>query len=130
MEKELVLKFKEAQDNKERMTRIKAQAEKDYEIAKANLVDYMNSKGIKRTATYEGIGFVGLDEPRLRAYVEVANRERLMDWLRSIDRPDVIREDVHMGTLSVFVKEWMGLGKELPDYVTTTIQSTAKFHER
>lgn len=125
-ERELVQKYKEAKIRLEQLKIDKAQAEKDFTRIQEQLVEDLKARDAKSTANYEGIGRISLEKPRLFANVLKENQDFLFDYLKSIERDDLIKPNVHPSTLSSFVGEMVLEGKEVPDFITVSYKTTTR----
>lgn len=114
-EKELVLEYKLAKDEVERLEDESKKAKSRFEIAQAKLVEELQSKGASKTAKYDGVGTITLMKPSVGARSE--NEDVLFDYLKQIGRNDLIKPTVHHKTLSSFVKEMLDAGMEIPDFI-------------
>lgn len=114
-EKELVLEYKLAKDEVERLDEESKKAKDRFEKAQAKLVEELQTKGASKTAKYDGIGTITLMKPLVGARSE--NEDVLFEYLKKIGRDDLIKPTVHHKTLSSFVKEMLENGKEIPDFI-------------
>lgn len=114
-ERELVLEYKLAKDEVERLEDESKKAKNRFEIAQAKLVEELQSKGASKTAKYDGVGTITLMKPLVGARSE--NEDVLFDYLKQIGRDDLIKPTVHHKTLSSFVKEMLDAGMEIPDFI-------------
>ena len=114
-ERELVLEYKLAKDDVERLEDESKKAKNRFEIAQAKLVEELQSKGASKTAKYDGVGTITLMKPSVGARSE--NEDVLFDYLKQIGRDDLIKPTVHHKTLSSFVKEMLDGGQEIPDFI-------------
>ena len=130
MEKELLEQFAKARETLERLKDEKSEAEKSFLLAKLKLIEYMSQAGISSTAKHDGIGFVTMEKPVIRASCTVDNKESLFTWLKSIGRDDLIRYDVHPATLSSFVGETLEQGVSMPEFLTYYLEPRVKFYAR
>lgn len=126
-EKELLMRYKTAKENKERLTTEKTNAEKEFDTIKFILVEYLVERGQKSTAKYEGIGHVSLDKPEVRARVLKEDEEKLFEFLRENDYGAVIKPTVHHSTLSSAISELMKAGIEMPEFLKIDEVRTPKF---
>ena len=114
-ERELVLEYKLAKDDLERLEDDSKKAKARFEIAQAKLIEELQSKGASKTAKYDGVGTITLMKPSVGAKSE--NEDVLFDYLKQIGRDDLIKPTVHHKTLSSFVKEMLDAGMEIPDFI-------------
>lgn len=104
--------------------------EKDLQRTIDELVDMMTIEGKTETATYDGIGFIKIREPRIFARCNSEYFEDLKSWLKSIGRDDVIKETVHPSSLSQVVKEYITEGKDLPEIISYYIKPQITVYDR
>lgn len=114
-EKDLVLEYKLAKDELERLDDETKKAKERFDKAQLKLVEELQSKGASQTAKYDGIGRITIMKPLVGARSE--NEDVLFDYLKQIGRDDLIRPTVHHKTLSSFVKEMLEGGQEIPDFI-------------
>lgn len=96
---------------------------KEYDALEVQLIEYMNERDMRRTATFDGIGHATLERPRLYASVTEENKSEVFKWLHGIGRGDLIRETVHPSTLSTFVREMQENGKEVSDKISVFLKT-------
>lgn len=114
-EKDLVLEYKLAKDELERLEDESKKAKERFDKAQLKLVEELQTKGASQTAKYDGIGRITIMKPLVGARSE--NEDVLFDYLKQIGRDDLIRPTVHHKTLSSFVKEMLEGGQEIPDFI-------------
>lgn len=114
-EKELVLEYKLAKDEVDRLDDESKKAKDRFEKAQAKLVEELQSKGASQTAKYDGVGRITILKPLVGARSE--NEDVLFEYLKKIGRDDLMKLTVHHKTLSSFVKEMLENGKEIPDFI-------------
>jgi len=114
-EKELVLEYKLAKDEVERLEEESKKAKDRFEKAQDKLVEELQTKGASQTAKYDGIGRITIMKPLVGARSK--DEDVLFDYLKQIGRDDLIKQTVHHRTLSSFVKEMLETGKEIPDFI-------------
>jgi len=129
-EKDLVIRFSEAQARKAAAKLEEAEAEKELNNVERELVEFLQAGDKTSTARYEGIGFCTMKKPVIRASCLVDNKPDLFEYLESISRGDMIKRDVHSGTLSTFVKEMLLEGEELPKIINYYLQTKIGFYKR
>lgn len=114
-EKDLVLEYKLAKDELERLEDESKKAKERFDKAQLKLLEELQAKGASQTAKYDGIGRITIMKPLVGARSE--NEDVLFDYLKQIGRDDLIRPTVHHKTLSSFVKEMLEGGQEIPDFI-------------
>jgi hypothetical protein len=116
-EMDLVRQFKEAKDRLDKAEAEFDAAQKVYDELETWLIEVMVAKDETSTSRYEGLGHVTMRVPKLNASVVVDRQGELFEYLRSIGRGDLIKEQVHAGTLSTFVGECFDKGIVLPKFI-------------
>jgi hypothetical protein len=116
-EVDLVRKLKEAKDRLDKSEAECKDAQKAFDEIETQLIEVMVAKDETSTSRYEGLGHVTMHTPRLYSSVLVNNQDELFKYLRSIGRGDLIKEQVHSGTLSTFIGECFDKGIVLPKFI-------------
>lgn len=114
-ERELVLEYKLAKDEVEKLEDSLKTAKDRFDKAQLALVEELQSKGASQTAKYDGVGRISILKPLVGA--RSLNEEQLFDYLKQIGRDDLMKLTVHHKTLSSFVKERLEEGSEIPDFI-------------
>lgn len=125
---ELVTAFKQAKDKKTEVKMLFDEASAKYEQLELELIEYMQATNIIKTAEFAELGYVTLVKPQLFANYLIENQEKLFDFLRGIDRADLIKTSVNSKSLSTFIKERMELGGEIPEYISIFLKPSARFY--
>lgn len=119
-ERSLVEKFfKLSKERKQLEFQFKAVG-KEFRATAIELSEFLNAQEKTATATYEEMGYVSLSKPRVSASCAAEDKERLFEFLRSVDRSDIIKTDVNARSLTTFVKEVLEnseMGIEIPDFI-------------
>ena len=117
-ERELVVKFKAAKE-------ILDIAKKALEVAQANhdalndqLLKLLEDDDKKSSAKYEGIGHVTKIEGQVYASILKGMQDDVLNYLRQIERDDMIKTVVHPATLTAFVNQRLKENEPLPPGVT------------
>ncbi len=119
-ERTLLEKFIEVSRQREKLKLELKAAQKEFAKAGIELIEMLNAHDKTETATYEGLGYGLLAKPRLQASCSQENKEKLFEFLREIDRADIIKTDVNAQSLTSFVREVMEdpeTGVRLPDFI-------------
>lgn len=117
-ERELVLEYKTAKDEVEKLEDSLKTAKDRFDKAQVALVEELQSKGASQTAKYDGVGRITILKPLVGA--RSLDEEKLFTFLRNSGRDDLIKLTVHHKTLSSFVKEQLDagdLGIKLPEFI-------------
>jgi septal ring factor EnvC (AmiA/AmiB activator) len=127
-ERELVIKYSQAKrditDLKERLSAAQA----DLNDSEAKLLTMLDEESKNATASYEGVGQIKSQKPKLYASVLAENREVLAEYLNSINRNDMVTKYVFPNTLSSFVKEKIECGETVPDYIQYYLKPSLKLY--
>lgn len=129
-ERELVAEYRKTRDELDVINTRKKELEKKSAGIEAKLVEIMTEKQATSTAKYQGVGFVGLEKPRIYGSIPVENIEQAFEYFRSIGLSDIIKESIHPGTLSSYVKETIENGGEVPEFISYYMKPTVKLYRR
>lgn len=128
-ERDLVIEYRDASKQHKKSEEEAKAASKLKEKAQFALIEYLEDKGAKSTAKYQGIGCVTLVKPRLYAQCNKEHEKKLFAFLKEQHREDLIKTSVHGGSLSSFIKECLGEGLELPEFIKYHLKSTVRLTE-
>jgi len=130
-EQELVIAIQKAQELKSSLKEKSTSCQKDLDKAQDELGALMEAQGKTTTAKYEGVGFVTLGTPKIRASYHKEDEAKVFEYLRGEGRDDMIKESVHPSSLSSFVKELIQVEcKNPPDCINHYLQPQVKFFAR
>lgn len=127
-EVELVRRFRDAKDRLDKAEAEVEAAEKEYDELETWLMEVMMAKDETKTSEFEGLGHVTMWVPRLYPTVLVENQDQLFKYLREIGRGDLIKEQVHSGTLGTFICECFDKGVVLPRFIGYYFQNKLQFY--
>lgn len=122
---ELVKEFHEIRSQRKEL---EAQLEIVNEKAKAveeRILEVFSAQDKKGSAKYEGLGWVTIGKPQIRASLTEEVRNDAFKYLRSIKRGDLIKETVNAKSLSTFVGSMLEEGKEIPGCIPYTLVTNA-----
>ena len=128
-ERSLVLELKQAKEAKIKVKETLDVLEKHIAKVETDLFDLLEAKQAKSTSKYEGIGYAQIQKPRLYASCNEENMPKLIEYLISIDRGDMIKTIVKPQTLSAFVAEQLQNGTEINASVSYYLKPTIKLYE-
>lgn len=114
-ERELLARFKSTREHKESTAAVAADASKEHEAVKAELIKFLVDNG-KPNVEYEGLGKASLTT-HFSATVEEEHREKFREWLREKGYGAIIKEAIDYRTLSSTIKEMLKEGEDIPEYV-------------
>lgn len=126
-EKELLAKFKKTREIKEDTAATAAQASKDHEAVKAELIKFLVDNG-KPNVEYEGLGKASLTQ-HFSATVDEEHRKEFFTFLDSIGYGAIIKETIDYRTLSTTVKELLKEGVEIPEYVKQSEYANIQYRQ-
>lgn len=132
-EKVIFLKYAYADNQKDKTKAAATDAEKAFKIVKAELINYLVAQEKAATARYDGIGFVSLTLPEVRAYVLKENEDKLFEFLKEKGYGAIIKPSVHHATLSNCIDEIrkaLKQGEQLPEYINVAELPNCKFYSR
>ena len=117
-EKNMILFYKDACSQVDILEEQLKDAKKNKYLTEFKLIEHLRDSGADKTASYDGLGSVTAVKPRLYASCPQENNPQLFDWLRSIDRAEIIKPTVHSGSLSTLIKENVEEGIAPPEFVS------------
>lgn len=129
MEKELVEKYRELRATKKRLEDQLSVCNEQVDEAEKKLVDHLNDNDKKRTATYEGLGFVSLVKPALYVSCPEENKPLLFDYLKEHDASDLVKPTVHNGSLRFFIAREIEEGREVPKFINYFTKQKVKLYK-
>lgn len=129
-EQELVSQYKAQNEAVKELEAKLKEADKALEETKAKLTELMQAQGKERTATYEGVGYVSLIKPKVRANCLEEFKPNLFEYLRYIGREDLVKETVNPQSLSSFVKEKLENGDSLPEFINYYLEPQIRFYSK
>lgn len=95
--------------------------------AEERLLKFMDDKGIKATAKYDGIGRLTIIAPMLRVSIEEGKDAEAFEYLRSSGEADSIKQSVNWKTLASIMKAKVEANEPLPDCFTYYFQQQSRF---
>lgn len=117
-ERDLVAQFRECKAKLEVAKEQEALASAELTKAESALLEHLEAHQATATATYDGLGYVKLQKPRLYASVAQENLPALLDYLKLEAREDLIKTSVNPQSLSSYVAERIEQGLPAPVGVT------------
>lgn len=129
-EYDLIVMFKEAKDKVDKLDEQLSLAKKERDEAEQKLLELMQAEGKESSAKYEGLGFITVTKPVVYASFIKENEPVVFDFLKSVDRADLIKETVNTRSLSSFVKEILEEGKPIPEFINYYLKSGIRFYAK
>ncbi len=114
-EKELLLKVREVKLELDAVTTRKVQLENEFKLLKYIVSNYLFDIDAKTTAKYDGIGFITLKAPLIRAEMNMEQEEAIFDFIRKMGEPEIIKLSVHHSALDGFVGRCIDKGVHIPE---------------
>lgn len=127
-EQDLIVKFRDAKEKVDALKLQLSEAQRECDEAENKLLELMQVEGKESSARYEGLGFVTMMKPALYANYLKENEDQVFEYLRTIDRADLIKETVNTRSLSSFVKESLEKGVPLPEIITYYLKPSLRFY--
>lgn len=127
-ERDLVIDFRNAKDRRDKIKDLLATVQQEVDKAENALIETLHAQDKTATAKFEGIGYCGLVKPRLYASFDKENEAKVFDYLRDLDREDLIKETVNFQSLSSFVKERIDGGETVSDILKYYLKQSARFY--
>lgn len=124
----LMVNFKTAREKLLNLKEQATEAQKEFDQAESQLVDYLRENGKEATARYQGIGYIGLNRPVIYASIAAEKKDEAFKFLRARKRSDLIQKTVNARSLSVFVKELMEAGRKVPECISYYLKTSARFY--
>lgn len=127
-EQELIVKYK---DTQEFVTSLKAKlqdAQGELDKVSEEIRELMEAQDKKSTAKYEGLGYITLAVPYVRASYKKDNETVVFGYLEEVGRGDLVKQTVTSGALSSFVKGLLEEGKKVPEYISYYLQPNIRFY--
>lgn len=127
-ERELLLSLKAARELKDKYEALLKAAKEDYDAAEQAIIEHLEGIGADSTASFDGIGYASLAKPRVFASCLKENEDALKEWLKEKKREDLIKEQVHAGSLSAFVAELIESGHKIPEFINYYLKTKVTLH--
>lgn len=116
-ELDLVLAFREAKAKRDEAEEAFNEAKSVFEAIKERAYARLTEEGKDKTAKYEGLGYIGVYKPRLRASFEEESRDLVFQFVRRRGRKDLIKKTVNAQSLSAFIGELIESGRKVPQFI-------------
>lgn len=129
-ERDLVLKFRDAKARKEECELSLEEANKEFLMAEAALIESLTARNAEATARYDGVGYCGLVKPRLYASFRKEFEPQVFEYLTKEGREDLIKATVNAQSLSGFVGEQISSGKSLPEFISYYLKQSVRIYNK
>lgn len=116
-EKELVSKIIEIKTKIDEKLQELEDLKAEFSKLEILLHEYVESKGIKATAKYDGIGSITIPEPQLFASISKENKDEAFKFLKSHNLNEFIEPNIHSRVLSREIKRLKEEGVEIPSCI-------------
>lgn len=130
MERELIEKYKELSEMKDLLTEQLEQVNKQREECITEINDYMEAKGLDRTGSYDGLGYISAVKPMVYATFAEEDRSVVFSYLSQQGRADLIKSTVNAKSLSSFVKEYLDSGEEIPETIKYILKPQVRLNKK
>lgn len=127
-ERNLLVNVRDAKKTLDELKEKLKEAQKAYDKAEAEIVEFLTDKGADATAKFDGLGYAKLATPRIFASCLAENKEKLKDYLRKQKRADLIKEDVPAPSLSGYVGELVESGKPVPEFIGYYLKQSVRVY--
>lgn len=127
-EKELLVQFKTAREQRDKIKYLLKQAQEDLDKAEAGLLEFLEANSAVATAKYEGLGYAQIQKPRLYASCRQEYMDSLFDFLKTEQREDLIKTIVMPQSLSSFTKERIEEGLEIPEFINYYLKPSIRLY--
>lgn len=104
-------------------------AKENLDRKQSELHECLIERGATKTAKYEDLGTYAIKEPNLYASCLKENEEALFEFVKSQDRTDLIKPQIHHRSLASFVKELKEDGKEVPDFINVYYKLSGTYYK-
>ena len=127
-ERDLVVRFKEARDKRDKAKEAQENAQKELDKAEHALVEYLDAKQAETTSKFESLGYARKLKPRLFASCNKEHQEELFAFLKKLEREDLIKPTVAAPSLSSFVSECVKDGIQIPEFISIYYKQSIGFY--
>ena len=93
------------------------------------LLELLTTEEKKSSARYEGLGYVTVIKPQVRASITIEKQEEAFSFLRKQGREDLIKETVHPSSISAYVKSQLEEGLEVPECISYCLITHLKLYK-
>ena len=128
-EKELIVEYIQAKENKDALEKSLHLAQTVFDEIERQIIEHMEATGLKATATYEGLGYIQANKPKLHARYLKENSDKILSYVKEINREDLISVGVSPQKLSAFVAESIENGKEIPEFISWYLKPQIKLYK-
>ena len=127
-EKSLVIAYRDAKAECEKIAEQLERATRARDEIERQIIEYLESKDARATAKYEGVGYIGIQKPRLYASYTKEHEEEVFRFLNGKGRADLIRPTVNKQSLSSFVKDALEQGQEIPVIISYYLRPSVQIY--
>lgn len=127
-ERALLEKFVTAKTRLNKADAEKSDAEKEFEIARAQLADSLQERGAKTTAKYPGIGSVTMLEPRVQASYDKEREQDLFNFIKENGEAELVKLTVHPQSLNGFVSRMLKGEKGIPEFLNYYLRPSLRLN--
>jgi hypothetical protein len=116
-ERDLVSQYKVAKEQKAELEDRLKLANEILAGTETRLIEFLEAKSAVATASYEGLGYVQIQKPRLYASYKQDDIEQLGKFLRDNHREDLLGVRVMPSSLASFAGELLDKGIAIPEFI-------------
>ena len=127
-ERGMVERLRSAKEKRDSLRLSLTEAQKELDLAEAELLEHLENHDKERTAKYEDLGYVSRVKPKVYASYQKEQEQEVFRYLCSIGRDDIIKPTVHGSSLSALVREFLEEGKEVPRFINYYMKPAARLY--
>ncbi len=127
-ERDLVVQFRDARAKLDLAKEQEALASAEFTKTETALLEHLEATQATATASYEGVGYVKLNKPRLYASVTQEHLPLVLEHLKAEGREDLIKTAVNAQTLSAYIAERLEQGRDIPDGVSYFLKAQLRIY--
>lgn len=120
MERELIEKYLSAKKTHAEAERAEIDANIALDLAKNELIDYLEENDLESTAAHLGLGRVIWQKPTLYPSIKEESKESVYSWLKNNGYAESIKETINAQTFGAIIRQRIDSGEEIPEGVDTS----------
>lgn len=126
-EKSMLKKYVRLRRTLDRVAVFQKKINEEFDLAQTELINYLTDMGKKSTGKYEELGSVTIVEAKALANYKKENEEKVWDFIRANHGEDCIKTAIHPSTFRGFVREMIGAGVKIPEFIEIYYQPQVKY---
>ena len=127
-ERSLIIAYRDAKAKCEEFAEQLDRATRDRDAIERQIIELLEAKDAKTTARYEGVGYVGIQKPRLYASYTKEHEEEIFNFLKDKGREDLVRPTVNKQSLSSFISDALEHGEEIPSFISYYLKPSVRIY--